>query len=331
MKLENAVTLSQAAQILGCTFLGNPDHLITGVNEIHRVTQGDLTFVDVEKYYKKALGSAATTIIINKEVEVPVGKGLLVSDDPFRDYNRFSTHFRPRTSLDHSLAVQAFEGVKLGRGVILGENVTLAPGVEIGHNAVIGSNVSIGENTLIYPNVTIYDNTIIGANCCIQAGTVIGSEAFYYKNRPDRRDKMISVGHVEIQDFVEIGANCTIDRGVSDVTRIGAHTKIDNLVQVGHDTLIGRKCLIAAQVGIAGCVTLEDEVMLWGQVGVVQDTVIGKGASLLGKAGVMSDLPGGKSYGGIVADDARNFLRKEAILKRLIEIMPDIENLIMPK
>lgn len=328
MKLETPITLSKAAEILGCPFLGDPNHPITGVNEIHRVTQGDVTFVDVEKYYKKALTSAATTIIINKEVAVPEGKGLLVSDDPFRDYNRFSTYFRPRPALDLTGGESAFLGVKLGKGVVLGENVQLAQGVEIGHNSVIGSNVTIGENTLIYPNVTIYDNTIIGANCCIQAGTVIGSEAFYYKNRPDRRDKMISVGHVEIQDFVEIGANCTIDRGVSDVTRIGAHTKIDNLVQVGHDTLIGRKCLIAAQVGIAGCVTLEDEVMLWGQVGVVQDTVIGKGANLLGKAGVMSDLPGGKSYGGIVADDARNFLKKEAILKRLIEIMPDIEHMI---
>lgn len=328
MKLIQPISLSEAARILDCTFIGDPDHQITGFNEIHRVEAGDTTFVDVEKYYKKALGSAATTVIINKEVEPPAGKGLLISDDPFRDYNRLTRQFQPRMPLDLAGEPQMGKDVRIGRNVAFGENVTLADGVEIGHNAVIGSNVSIGEGTLIYPNVTVYDHSVIGAHCVIGSGTVIGGEAFYFKGRANSRDKLLSVGRAVIQDHVEIGANCTIDRGVSADTIIGAHTKLDNLVQVGHDTEIGKMCLLASQVGVAGCVQIGDGAILWGQVGVNKDLSIGSGAVLLGKTGVMSDLEGKRAYGGMVADDARTFLKKEAIFKQLPELMPKLLKMI---
>lgn len=327
MKFHTPIRLADAAQLLRCRYVGNPDHLIYGMNEIHRVEEGDLCFVDFHKYYGKALNSAATTILIDQEVTPPAGKGLLISSDPFNDYNALGQHFQPRRPLN-TIGENLYPDVKLGHNVVLGENVKLARGVEIGHNTTIGSDVEIGENTLIHANVTIYDHTYIGKECCINAGTVIGSEAFYFKKRPYGRDKMLSVGRVIIHDHVDIGANCTIDRGVSHDTIIGEYTKIDNLVQVGHDTTIGKRCVIAAQVGIAGVVQIEDDVNLWGQVGVVQDLTIGKGATLMGKAGVMSSLEGGKAYGGMVADDFRNFLRKEAILKRLVEVMPQLESLL---
>ena len=328
MNFPSPIRLADAAELLACSYKGDPDHLITGLNEIHRVQPGDLCFVDYYKYYDKALNSAATTILIDQEVDPPAGKGLLVSEDPFRDFNRLSAHFFPVRSQGVVGEPEMGEGVALGRNVVCGENVRLAKDVQIGHNCVIGSDVSIGEGTIIHPNVTIYDHTTIGAYCTIGAGAVIGSEAFYYKKRPHGRDKMLSVGTTVLGDYVDIGPNSTIDRGVTAVTSIGNQTKIDNLVQIGHDTVIGERCVIAAQVGIAGVVVIEDEVNLWGQVGVVQDLTIGKGANLLGKAGVMSSLEGGKSYGGMVADDARSFLRKEAAMRKLPDLLPRLEALL---
>jgi UDP-3-O-[3-hydroxymyristoyl] glucosamine N-acyltransferase len=325
MRFSTPMRLADAAAFLGCDFVGPADHLILGMNEIHKVEAGDLCFVDFHKYYDKALNSAATTILIDQNVAVPEGKGLLVSKDPFSDFNRMAMLFQPRLPLNTAGAHDFGPDVIIGKGAVIGENVQLAPGVEIGHNAVIGSNVTIGAHTLIHPNVSVYDYTVIGAHCCINSGAVIGGEAFYFKKRPYGRDKMLSVGRVVIGDHVDIGANTTIDRGVSHDTVIGDYTKIDNLVQIGHDTVIGRRCVIAAQVGIAGVVTIEDDVSIWGQVGIVQDLTIGKGANLLGKTGVMSSLEGGKAYGGMIADDARTFLKKEATLRRLVELLPQLE------
>jgi UDP-3-O-[3-hydroxymyristoyl] glucosamine N-acyltransferase len=163
----------------------------------------------------------------------------------------------------------------------------------------------------LYNNITIGDRTIIHAN------SVIGSDAFYYKTRPEGRDKMNSVGGVVIEHNVEIGAGCTIDRGVSASTHIGAHTKIDNHVHIGHDTIIGQHCLFAAQVGIAGCVTMGDHVVLWGQVGVTSGVHIGEKAVVLGQSGVTKDIEGGKTYFGTPAEEARGKYREMASLRKL--------------
>ncbi|MEM7654828.1 MAG: UDP-3-O-(3-hydroxymyristoyl)glucosamine N-acyltransferase [Bacteroidota bacterium] len=321
MKCAQPIPIADVAAHLGCAWVGPADHLVTGLNEIHRVETGDVTFVDIEKYYAKALNSAATTIIINQEVEPPEGKALIISDDPFRDYNRAAEWFQPITPLDQVGEPILGKEVRLGRGVVIGEGSEIGEGTEIGHNVVIGSYVKIGANCRIHANVSIYDHSLIGDEVCINAGTVIGSEAFYFKARPYGRDKMLSVGRVVIEDHVDIGANCTIDRGVSAETRIGAWTKLDNLVQIGHDTVIGKRCLIASQVGIAGVVTVEDEVILWGQVGVNKDLTIGKGAELYGKTGVMSSLEGGKTYLGMVAVEARQKLREIAAIRKLPDML----------
>lgn len=321
MKLSETVTLEAAAAFLGCSFIGNPEHLITGVNEIHGVESGDLTFVDVEKYYKKALNSAATTIIINKAVEPPPGKGLIISEDPFTDYNRFTEYVQATMPLNTEGKPQMGKNVRIGSNVIFGIDVVIEDEVEIGHNCVIGSHVRIGKGSRIYGNVSILDHCQLGEYVCVNAGTVIGSEAFYFKSRPDRKDKMLTKGRVIIGDHVDIGANCTIDRGVSMDTTIGDWTKVDNLVQVGHDTYIGKRCIIAAQVGIAGVSIIEDDVMLWGQVGVNKDLTIGKGAQLYAQSGVMSSLEGGKAYFGSPAKEARKKMREEIAVKQLPDLL----------
>ncbi len=302
MKFKSFQTLQNIANLIDASFVGDADFKITGINEIHVVETGDIVFVDHPKYYDKALNSKATTILINKVVECPEGKALLISDDPFRDFNKLTKHFNPFISSKLSIAESA----------IIGQGTVIQP------NVFIGNNVVIGKNCLIHPNVTIYDNAVIGNNVIIHANTVLGGDAFYYKNRPEGFDQLISGGRVVIKDHVDIGASCTIDKGVTGDTSIGEGTKIDNQVHVGHDTIIGKKCLIASQTGIAGCVIIEDEVTLWGQVGTNSGITIGKGAIILGQTGVTKSVSGGKTYFGTPISESREKLKELAYLKRLL-------------
>ena len=302
MKFKIVQTLQKIATLIDAKFVGDQDFVISGINEIHVVESGDIVFVDHPKYYQKALESAATTILINKEVDCPEGKSLLISDDPFRDFNKITNHFNPFKNSKESIATTA----------IIGEGTVVQP------NVFIGNNVKIGKSCLIHPNVTIYDNTVIGDNVVIHANTVLGADAFYYKNRPEGFDQLISGGRVILKDNVHIGASCTIDKGVTGDTTIGNGTKIDNQVHVGHDTKIWNKCLIASQTGIAGCVIIEDEVTLWGQVGTNSGITIGKGAVILGQTGVTKSIPGGKTYFGTPISESREKLKELAYLKRLM-------------
>ncbi len=199
----------------------------------------------------------------------------------------------------------------------VGEGTVIMPG------AYLGNHVTIGENCIIHPHVTILDYCSIGNNVIIQAGTVIGSDAFYYNkkvNRDIHYKKMNSCGRVIISDWVEIGANCTIDRGVSADTQIGAGTKLDNLVHIGHDTVVGKNCLFAGQVGIAGASTIEDNVILWGQVGVSKTLTIGKDAVVYAQSGVKDSIPGGKVYFGSPVEDAREKMKEFVWIKRIPQL-----------
>jgi UDP-3-O-[3-hydroxymyristoyl] glucosamine N-acyltransferase len=308
MKFPAPVALKELAKLTGSKITGNPESLVSGINEIHKVENGDITFVDHPKYYDKALQSDASFVIINKETAAPEGKSLLISDDPFSVYITIVNKFRIFKPASAAISESA----------VIGKNSVLQPGV------FVGENVKIGNNCLIHSNVSIYDHTIIGDNVVIHANTVIGADAFYFKRRPEGYEKMVSCGRVIIHNNVEIGASCTIDKGVSGDTVIGQGTKIDNQVHVGHDTVIGKNCLFAAQVGIAGVVTIEDDVILWGQVGVQKDLTIGKGAVVLGQSGISKSVAGGKTYFGSPVQDAREKMRELAFVKQLPEI---IENL----
>jgi UDP-3-O-[3-hydroxymyristoyl] glucosamine N-acyltransferase len=271
------------------------------------VEKGDIVFVDHPKYYDTCINSAATIIIINKKTDVPEGKTLLIASDPFEAYLKLVNHFRPFTPSSGNISDSAR----------IGENTVIMP------NTFIGNNVIIGNDCIIHPNVCILDHCVIGNNVIIQAGTVIGSDAFYY-NKKTNRDihykKMNSCGRVVLEDFVEIGANCTIDRGVSGDTMIGAGTKIDNLVHIGHDTEVGKNCLFAGQVGIAGATKIEDDVILWGQVGVSKTLTIGKGATVYAQSGVKDSIDGGKVYFGSPVEDAREKMKEFVWIKRIPQL-----------
>jgi UDP-3-O-[3-hydroxymyristoyl] glucosamine N-acyltransferase len=308
MKLPLTYTLKEIAALISCEYEGDASHPVSGLNEIHMVEKGDIVFVDHPKYYDKALSSNATTILINKKVECPAGKALLISDDPFRDYNKLVRHFQPIS----------YSSKQISDTAKVGSNTVIMPGV------YLGNNVSIGNDCVLHPNVVIYDNCHIGNNVIIHANTVIGADAFYYKKRPAMYDKMISCGRVMIHDNVEIGAMCTIDKGVSGDTIIGEGSKLDNHVQIGHDTHVGKMCLFAAHVGVAGVVTIEDGVTLWGQAGVRSDVTLGKGSVLLAQSGLAEDIPPGKTYFGSPAGEARSKMKEVAALKMLPELLKKI-------
>jgi len=309
MKFHKPHVIKEIAQLIECSFVGDHDFPVLGMNEIHVVESGDIVFVDHPKYYDKALNSAATIILINKEVECPKGKALLISDDPFRDFNKLTNHFKPFQSANKQISDSA----------LIDKSSIVQPGSFIGHN------VTIGEHCIIHSNVSIYDDVIIGNNVTIHAGTILGANAFYYKNRPKGYDRLKSCGKIIIEDYVDIGASCTIDRGVTGDTTIKKGTKIDNQVQIGHDTVIGEKCLIASQVGIAGCVIIEDEVTIWGQVGITSGVTIGKKAVISAKAGVSKSLEGGKSYFGIPAGDFRSKYKEIAAIRKIPEILDKLK------
>lgn len=309
MKFEIAQSLKELASLIAAKVVGDESQMVNGINEIHKVENGDITFVDHPKYYDKALQSAATFIIINKNIQPPAGKGLLISDDPFRDYVIIVNHFRPFVACAKPISDTA----KIGYGTIV------QPG------SFIGNHVKIGSNCIIHANVSIYDHTEIGDDVIIHSGSVIGSDAFYFKRRPEGYDKMQSCGRVVIHDKVEIGSCCTIDKGVSGDTIIGKGSKLDSQVHIGHDTVIGANCLFAAQVGVAGVVVIEDNVILWGQVGVQKDLVIGEGAVVLGQSGIGKSLEGNKIYFGSPVRDARDKMKEIALVKQLPELFEKLK------
>lgn len=300
MTFKKPQTLQSIAEIIGAQMIGDTNFPVLGTNEIHMVKNGEIVFVNHPKYYDKALNSDATIILIDKEVACPEGKALLISEDPFRDFNKINTHFTRIYNFTEEL-----------HDLEVGEGTFVHP------TAVIGNEVKIGKNCHIFPNVVIGDRTVIGDNVIIQSGTVLGGDAFYYRKLNGNFDRLISVGNVVIENNVEIGNNCTIDRGVTDSTIIGEGSILDNLIQIGHDTIIGKKVLIASLVAVAGCCIIEDEVTIWGQVGIASGNRVGKGAVLLGKTGVNKDLEGGKTYFGQLAEEFREYLRKEVKLKNL--------------
>jgi UDP-3-O-[3-hydroxymyristoyl] glucosamine N-acyltransferase len=232
---------------------------------------------------------------------------LLVLERPFDAYLKIVRHFRPFEPATGMISPSA----------IIGEDTYIYP------NTFIGHHVTIGKNCMIHPNVSILDHCVIGDHVIIQAGTVIGSDAFYYNGKKDREvwyRKMESCGRVVIGDYVEIGAGCAIDRGVTHDTVIGAGSKLDNLIHIGHDTVTGKNCLFAGQVGIAGAVEIGNGVILWGQVGVSKTLTIGDNAVVYAQSGIPASLEGGKVYFGTPVEEAKVKMKELVWVKRIPEL-----------
>lgn len=310
MDFPQKQSLKEIAAIINGEVLKNGIGNVMGMNELHIVRPGDITFVDHPKYYNKALNSDATFIIINnKEVDVPEGKGLILHDKPFDAFNKLSTHFRPFNQSNQAISPTA----KIGEGTII------QPG------AFVGNNVLIGKNCIIHANVSIYDNSIIGDNVILHSNTVIGSDGYYFQRRESGYVKFQSGGRVIIDDNVEIGACCAIDKGVTGDTFIGEGTKMDNHCQVGHDTVIGKNCLIGAFAAIAGVTIIEDDVILWARVAVNKDIVVGKGTVLLATSAIDKSVEGGQVLMGSPAIEVRQYWRNYVAMRKLPELLKKLK------
>jgi UDP-3-O-[3-hydroxymyristoyl] glucosamine N-acyltransferase len=298
-------SLKEIAALIHSRFIGNENHVITGFNEIHRVENGDVVFVDHVKYHEKALNSAASTVIINSEVDVPEGKALIIHQEPFTAFNLLTQHFSPKSYSSRNISASAK----------IGNETQIMP------NCFIGNNVTIGDNCILHPNVVVYDGCKIGSNVIIHANTTIGSDAFYFKKRINHYEPLYTCGVVIIEDNVSIGANCTIDKGVTNVTKIGRGSILDNQIHIGHDVIIGEMCLFAAQVAIAGACTIGNNVIMWGQVGISSGLIIEDNVTILAQSGVGENLKEGRSYFGSPAGDAKEKMREIFAGKQLPELI----------
>ena len=305
MNFVEPLSVNLLSRIIHAEVLGNGEQLATGLNELHRVRKGDVTFVDHPKYYDRVLHSDATIVIINKKVAVPKGKSLLFHPKPFDAFIELINHFRPFESATKRISPTA----------AIGEGTVIQPGV------FVGNHVVIGKNCVIHSNVSIYNHCIIGNNVVVNANAVIGSDGYYFQRQEHGFTKFVSGGRVLIEDDVEIGALCSVDRGVTADTTIGRGSKFDNHCQVGHDTVIGKNCLIGAFAAIAGVTTIEDDVILWANVSVNKDIVIGKGAVLLATTAADKSLEGGKVYMGAPAIEARAYWRQHVAKSKMPEVV----------
>lgn len=312
MRIEPATTAKCLADFIGATkIIGDANRVITGLNELHEVENGDITFVDHPKYYQRVLNSAATTIIINTaDVECPEGKTLIVHDCPFDAFNKIILSYRrfePATEM-------------VSKKAQIGEGTIIEPG------AFVADHVKIGKNCLIHANVTINNWTVIGDNVIINSGTVLAADACYFQHRgKDRQVKFESCGRVVIEDNVELGAHCAVDIGVTSDTIIGAGTKTDNFVQVGHDAKVGKNCFLGAHCAIGGVSRVKDNVSIWSMSAVNKDLIIAEGTTVLAYTAIDKDTEPGVTYFGMPGIEAKKKWKEMACVRMLPDLITKIK------
>jgi UDP-3-O-[3-hydroxymyristoyl] glucosamine N-acyltransferase len=335
------LTAAAIAEAVGGRLLGDPSVVVVGVAPLDRASARDLSFLGVAKYAPQFTTSRAGVVLVSPDLADTPGQVAtrIIVDRPQEALLALLPRFhRAATSPPgvHATAVigsrvQFGRNVSIGPYAILGDGVRLGDDTVIGAHCVVGPGVEIGERSQLYPSVTVYAGSRIGARVTIHAAARIGSDGFGYVQRDGQHLKIPHVGRCIIDDDVEIGANTTIDRGSIDDTVVGAGTKIDNLVQIGHNVRIGKVCLIMGQVGIAGSVRVEDGAMLLGQVGVSGHHTVGKGARLAAQAGVFGDIPAGETWSGYPARPHKEALRAQAALFKLPGLLRKIERLLEDK
>lgn len=328
-------TLGELAEAVDARLDGDASVVIDGVARLEDAGPRDLSFLANPKYGETAARSAAGAVIVGEGYRAD-GQNVLRTDNPYLAYARavelVSPAPEPVPGVDPSAIVA--DGVyvpgdaSIGPGAVIGPEVQIGPGVVIGAGSVIEEGVVIGEGTRIFPRVVVHSGTRIGAGCVVQSGAVLGSDGFGYATDAEGRHRRVPQrGGLVVGDEVDIGANCTIDRGSAGDTTIGSGTRIDNLVHVAHNVAIGRGVMIIAQVGIAGSSKIGDHVVLAGQAGLQGHITIGPGARIGGQAGVIGDVPAGAEYSGYPARPHRDQMRVQALVARLPELFRRLKSL----
>ena len=338
---EIALTAARIAETVGGELVGDAAITVSGVAALDRATRRELSFFGVAKYASAYSATGAGIVLVSPELaETPseVPARIVVAKPQEAMLSLLPAFHRPAVAYPglHPTAVIG-RGARLGDGVSVGPYAVIGAGVVVGEGTVIGAHVAVGDRVQIgarchlYPSVTLYPGARLGNRVILHSGVRIASDGFGYVQQGGRHLKIPHVGRCILEDDVEVGANTTIDRGSIDDTVIGAGTKIDNLVQIGHNVRIGKLCLIMAQAGIAGSVRVEDGAMILGQVGIAGHHTIGAGARLAAQAGVFGDIPAGETWSGYPARPHKEALRAQAALFKLPSLLRRIERLLDSK
>ncbi len=330
-----ALNLSEIAEQLGGELVGDRDPLIEGVAGIEEAEPGDLTFVAQPRLLKALAHSRASGVIIGPGMETDLPA--IRVENPYLAFCGFLEHFladpdrvfppgiHPTAVVDPEAEVTAAASV--GPYSVIGPGTVLGAGTRIGAHVSLGPDVTVGKDCLIYSRVTVREGTVMGDRVIVHSGCTLGSDGFGYITTSSGLRKVPQVGIVVLEDDVEIGAGSCVDRATMGKTLIGAGTKVDNQVQVGHNVRIGRSCAISAQCGISGSCVLEDQVTLGGQVGVADHLRIGRGALVAGKSGLIRDVPAGASMFGYPALEFREGFRLVGALRKLPELLRRVTRL----
>ncbi len=334
-----ASTLHELTQLTGGRLLrGDPSRVISGISSLETATEHDICFLGNAKYLSQFQKSLAGACLVAPETTgAPEAMALIEVTNPTLAFSAVIAHFaandhsfvpgiHPRAIVDPSAVLDPTR-VCIHAGAVIMAGAVIGDGTEIFPNAVVGSNVTIGKDCLIYQNVSIRERCVLGDRVVLQPGAVIGSDGYGYQFAEGRHQKIPQVGIVEIGDDVEVGANTTIDRARFGKTMIGEGTKIDNLVQIGHNVEIGKHCLIIALTGIAGSAKLGNYVTCAAQVGIAGHLEIGDKAVLAARTGVTGDLEGGQTYLGHPAQPMKQELKNVAHLRRLPKLIDEIKEL----
>ncbi len=335
------IPLKEIVSKLSLNVIGNfPDSLsVSGIGSLEAAKADQISFVAGSKYIKFLAGTKACAVIMdyaNLKPELPQDFKFIVLDskNPYLAFAHATQLFRKpygdgefsgRFFMDETSSVG--KNTVLFPGVFIGEGARIGDNCRIMSNSVIGKNVSVGNNVTVYPNVTIYDDSEIGNNCVIHAGAVIGSDGFGYAKDKSGYVKIIHSGYAILEDNVEIGANTTVDRGAVDFTKIGAGTKIDNLVQVAHNVIIGKNCAIAAGSGIAGSSTVGDGVTIGGQVGISGHISIGNNVMIAAQSGVANSVKDNEIISGSPAFSIKDWRNSVILFKKLPELFKKMKEI----
>jgi len=327
--------LSEIAKILNAEFIGE-DVEILNFTSLDMPKEKSLSVLSSKKMLELIDNPDIIAVVTTEKFRQYVSKPAIVVDEIKSAMIALTDIFYPSKKHVGYISDKAY----ISKSANLSDNVTVEPfavikeGVKIGNNSYIGANVfigedvEIGENTKIYPNVVIYEGCKIGDNVIIHSGVIVGADGFGYLNTPKGHIKIRQVGNVVIEDNVEIGSNCSIDRGTLSSTVIGEGTKIDNLVQIGHNVKIGKHCIIVSQTGIAGSTTIGNFVVIGGQVGIADHLNITDGVMVASKSGVMSDITEPGVYSGVPLVEHRKWLKNQSALKDIASTLKQIEKLL---
>ncbi len=329
-------SVADIARWVGGEIIGDGKVLITGCAGIKEAQKGDITFLADLKYASSAGITQASAIIVPRQVALP-GKTFIRVDNPSLAFTEVMRRLLPDPSRHfpkgiHPTALVAKDAL-LGKRVVLGPYTVVESGASLGEGTVVhghcyvGHGTSVGKNCLLYPGVILREHITVGSRVIIQPGAVIGSDGYGFVTVEGKHVKLPQVGTVVIEDDVEIGANVTIDRARFDKTVIGEGTKIDNLVQIAHNVMIGKHCLIVAQAGVSGSTRIGDHVILAGQAGIIGHLTIGDGAIVAAQSGVVRDIKAGEQVFGSPAEPIRDAFRAHAHLQRLDDYAKTIKEL----